>query len=83
MSWKERFQIADLDDNVRIEIKCRKCGHIFFETAKKLKGHPHLAQKFLDEYEIISICRKWNCSGTCYVACPSTSPVEGFVGGLT
>lgn len=82
MSWKDRYQIADLEPGTRIEITCKQCGSFRFVTVGHIDGRHPIRSFHLDEFETSRICHKYGCGGRCRISLPASSPSEGFQGGL-
>ena len=82
MSWKENYQIKDIDPHIRIEITCKSCGKFRFVTVGHINNAHPIRDYYLDEFETSRICHVYGCGGRCRIALPATSVTEGFQGGL-
>lgn len=80
--WKSQIQVRDLDDNQRLEITCRQCGHVHYLTRSMICVSPEREFLYLDEVEAETICRARGCRGRVRMAMQSQSATSGFVGGL-
>ncbi|MEW4466834.1 hypothetical protein AB1K62_03255 [Parasphingorhabdus sp. JC815] len=83
MSWKTAIQLRDLDRQDRLELICRKCGHLRYLTAKELLAHKGAAQLYLDEIESRARCTQRGCKGLMRLSMPAQGETSGFVGGIS
>jgi hypothetical protein len=81
-SWKDSLQARDLAPEQRLEMTCRRCGHVHYLSrdsiiATKAKQYLSLAQ-----VETKSLCKARGCGGAVRMALLRDGPASGFVGGL-
>ncbi|MEQ1724421.1 MAG: hypothetical protein ABL882_00655 [Sphingopyxis sp.] len=81
-SWKDTLQIGDLDPNQRLEMTCKRCGHVHYLTAPMLLAVGRRATLYLDEVERHTICRERGCKGSVRMALSHRGDASGFVGGM-
>jgi hypothetical protein len=81
-SWKAQIQVRDLDDNQRLEMTCKSCGHVHYLTRALICAAPEREFLYLDEVERETICRARGCRGAVRLSIQSNSKASGFVGGL-
>lgn len=82
MNWKSALQVRDLDRGDRLELTCRKCGHMRYLTGEELHSRANAQRLWLDEIERRARCRQRGCSGTMRLAWPHRGDTSGFVGGI-
>jgi len=82
VSWKDRLQVLDLDPNDRVELTCRRCGHLRYLTGLALLARKGALRLTLSEVEARARCRQRGCSGTMRLAMPNERNTVGFVGGI-
>lgn len=82
MSWADTLQVLDLDPGDRLEMTCRRCGHLRYIEIAKLQEHPLHRRLYLCEVESRSRCRARGCRGLMRMALPRPQQTSGFVGGL-
>lgn len=82
MGWKRNIQVRDLDADQKLEMTCRKCGHVHYLTRAVICASPEREFLYLDEIEAEAICRARACRGKIRLAMQSNSATSGFVGGL-
>lgn len=82
MNWKTAIQVRDLGPEDRLELTCRKCGHLRYLTAKALHARKGADQLYLDEVEARALCSQRGCKGQTRLALPPTRETSGFVGGI-
>lgn len=82
MNWKTDLRLSDLDDDTRIEVTCRTCGHSHYEVRAVLMLRRELQQARFDEVEKLLRCSKRTCGGPVRIALIYNGKMEGFVGGM-
>lgn len=81
--WKSQIQVRDLDAGQRLEMTCRRCGHVHFVTREQLLADDGEAQyRYLDEIEARGKCRARGCGGGVRLAIGHQKKMTGFVGGM-
>lgn len=66
----------------RLELVCRKCGHLRYLTGKQLQARKGTAYLYLDEVEARTRCTQRSCNGHMRMAMPPNGETSGFVGGI-
>ncbi|MGV1014137.1 MAG: hypothetical protein ACOYB4_04125 [Methyloceanibacter sp.] len=82
MSWKTELKLADLPGDERLEIACRKCDKVRYETVRDLLANADFGQAYIDEVERALRCHDRFCRGKVLVAQVHDGKTEGFVGGM-
>lgn len=82
MNWKTAIQVRDLSPEDRLELTCRKCGHLRYLTAKALHTRKGAAMLYLDEVEARALCSQHGCKGQMRIALPAQGETSGFIGGI-
>lgn len=82
MNWKMALQVRDLAPEDRLELTCRKCGHLRYLTGKALQARKGASQLYLDEVEARARCTQRGCNGGMRMAMPAQGETSGFVGGI-
>lgn len=82
MNWKTEIQVRDLGQADRLELICRKCGHLRYVTANALQARKGASMLYLDEVEARARCRQRGCNGNMRMALPPSGETSGFVGGI-
>lgn len=82
MNWKATLQVLDLDPGDRLELTCRKCGHLRYLTGKSLHARTGANKLYLDEVETRARCTQRGCNGPMRMALPPKGEASGFVGGI-
>lgn len=82
MNWKTEIQVRDLGLEDRLELICRKCGHLRYVTAKALQARKGASMLYLDEVEVRARCSQRGCDGRMRMAFPPSGETSGFVGGI-
>ncbi len=80
MTWKHDIQLRDLDDDLSIEIACRRCGQTYYKQVFNLHGLGKMS--YLDEVEKRLTCKRRDCHGLVRIALMDSAETDGFVGGL-
>lgn len=82
MNWKTELRAADLGDDVKLELTCKRCGAMRFiapEVILARKGGGHL---YLDQVEAKARCKQRECNGLMRMALIRKGEASGFVGGI-
>lgn len=82
MSWKDQIQVCDLETTDRLELLCRKCGHLRYLTGAELLARRSASRLTLAEVEVRARCRQRGCGGRMRLAMPDQGDTVGFVGGI-
>lgn len=82
MSWKDRIQVCDLEPDDRLELTCRKCGHLRYLTGTELLARRGVSHLTLAQVELRARCRQRGCQGLMRLAMPHQGETVGFVGGI-
>lgn len=82
MGWKEDVQIRDLDHDQKLEMTCKKCGHMHALVAGEIAKDEERQFKYLDEIERETQCRARGCRGAVRLSMPRQGETSSFVGGL-
>ena len=82
MSWKDRIQVCDLGPDDRLELVCRRCGHLRYLTGVELLKRKNAQRLTLAEVETRARCRQRGCIGAMRLAMPHDRDTAGFVGGI-
>ena len=82
VSWKHDLKLADLDASTCLEITCKRCGLVHYETAAILMQREDWSQLYLDEVERRLQCSARTCRGAVRIALVHDGKTEGFVGGM-
>lgn len=82
MSWKDRIQVCDIDDEVRLELCCRRCSRLRYITGWELRLHRNADRLWLSEVENRARCRQRGCGGSMRLSMPHQGDTAGFVGGI-
>ncbi len=80
--WKSQIQVRDLDAGQRLEITCRRCGHVHFVTCEQLLTEDGAQYLYLDEVERQTKCKARGCGGPIRLAMGHQIKMTGFVGGM-
>lgn len=82
MNWKTGLRAADLGDDVKLELTCKRCGAVRFlppEAILARRGGEHL---YLDQVEAKARCKQRGCNGLMRMALIRKGEASGFVGGI-
>lgn len=82
MSWKDRLQVCDLEPDDRIELLCRKCGHLRYLSGLEVQARKGAEGLTLAQVEARARCRQRGCRGAMRLAMPLKGEATGFVGGI-
>ncbi len=82
MSWKTSLQVLDLDPTDRLEMTCKKCGHLRYLTGAQLQTRKGANRLYLDEVEARAKCRQRGCSGSMRMAKARAGETSSFIGGI-
>lgn len=82
MSWKDQLQVCDLAPTDRLELTCRRCGHLRYLTGAEVQARPRVQHLTLAQVEERARCRQRGCNGPMRLAMPHQGDTVGFVGGI-
>lgn len=82
MTWKHDIKIDDLDSSQELEITCKRCGNVRYETAGEILNRGGFRRAYIDQVEKALRCTKHFCNGSVRVSLIHDDKLEGFVGGL-
>ena len=82
MNWKTDLKLADLDATTSLEITCKRCGLVHYQTQARLMQHGNLRHAYLDQVEATLTCTDRMCKGHVRVSLVYDDKMEGFVGGM-
>ena len=82
MSWKDQLQVCDLNAADRLELVCRRCGHLRYLIGTEILARKSAQRLTLAEVEQRARCRQRGCNGTMRLAMPDQGDTVGFVGGI-
>ena len=81
-SWKDRLQLGDLDPDQRMEMTCKRCGHVHYLTVDAVLKAGGRATLYLSQVESRTVCKARVCRGRVRMALPRKGDTSGFVGGM-
>lgn len=82
VGWKSKIMSRDLDDTQRLEMTCKRCGHVYYLTKALICVSPEREFLYLDQVEAEAICRARGCRGRMRLSMVRLDELSGFVGGL-
>ena len=82
MNWKTDLKLSDLSSTTAIEIVCKRCGLVRYETQAQLIAQCDLQHAYLDEVEYSLHCSDRFCRGGVRISLIHEDKNEGFVGGI-
>jgi hypothetical protein len=82
MNWKRDLKLSDLADGTKLEIVCKRCDTVRYETKEELSQRPLMAQYFIDEVGKALRCNSRFCKGHVRISLIYDDKTEGFVGGM-
>ena len=82
MGWKDQIQIRDLSDEQRLEMTCKRCGHVHYLTRESLIALDARLTLYLDEVEQRARCKARGCNSPVRMSLVNPGETSGFVGGL-
>ena len=82
MNWKTDLKLTDLSATTAIEIVCKRCGLVRYETQAQLIAKGDLQHAYLDEVEYSLHCSNRFCRGGVRISLTHDDKNEGFVGGM-
>jgi len=82
MNWKTHLRAADLGNDVRLELTCRKCGAVRYLAPDTILARNGGNQLYLDQVETRARCRQRGCQGPMRMALVRKGDASGFVGGI-
>ena len=80
--WKRDLQLRDLAPETEIEITCRSCRLMRYETVGAITTQLNSNQLGLDQAEARLRCGGRGCCGAVRIALVHDDLSEGFVGGM-
>ncbi len=81
-NWKTKIKVGDLAEDQKLEMICKKCGHLAYTDKKMLCETVDRSQLYLDEIEVRARCKLRGCKGVMRMAMVRLKELSGFVGGL-
>lgn len=82
MNWKTELRAADLGDDVRLELTCKRCGAVRFLTPETILARGDDRYLYLDQVEVRACCQQRGCRGPMRMALVRKGEASGFVGGI-
>lgn len=82
MNWKTDLKLADLDATMAIEIVCKRCALVRYETPPQLMAQFEFQHAYLDQVEFSLHCSDRFCRGGVRISLTHDDKNEGFVGGM-
>ncbi len=82
MNWKTDLRPADLGDDVRLELTCKRCGALRLLSSDAILARPAGKHFYLDHVEARARCRQRGCNGPMRMALMRKGEAIGFVGGI-
>jgi len=82
LNWKQDLKLSDLDDGTKLEIVCKRCEIVRYETKEELSRMPGMKKAYIDEVEKALRCNSRFCRGHVRVSLIYDDKTEGFVGGM-
>lgn len=82
MTWTDTLQVLDLDASDRLELTCKRCGHLRYLEVAVLQADARHRQLYLFEVQRRARCRMRGCNGQMRMALPRLHKTSGFVGGI-
>jgi len=82
MNWKTDLKLADLDAGTTIEVSCKRCKLVRYETPAQLLTQHNFQHAYLDEVEYSLCCSNRFCRGGVRISLIHDDKNEGFVGGM-
>lgn len=82
MSWKDQLRVEDIEAGDRLELTCRRCGHLRYLIGAELHARRGIERLRLSEVEARARCRQRGCDGAMRLAMPDQGETVGFVGGI-
>jgi hypothetical protein len=80
--WKSKIMARDLDDKQKLEMTCKRCGHVHYLTKTLICVSPERGFLYLDQVEAEAVCRARGCRGSMRLSMVRLDELTGFVGGL-
>lgn len=74
--------MLDLDPGDRLELTCRRCGHVRYLTGSDLHARPSAVRLTLAQVEARAKCRQRGCGAPMRMAMPHQGETSGFIGGI-
>lgn len=82
MNWKTDLRAADLGDDMRLELTCKRCGAVRFLFSDAILARPGGRHLYLDQVEVQARCRQRGCGSPMRMALIRKGEASGFVGGI-
>ncbi|MET4133636.1 hypothetical protein ABIE62_002788 [Porphyrobacter sp. MBR-155] len=82
MNWKTDLRAADLGNDVRLELTCKRCGAVRFLSPDVILAHHSGRHLYLDQVEVRARCKQRGCNGPMRMALVRKREASGFVGGI-
>lgn len=82
MNWKTDLKAADLGDDVRLELTCKRCGAVRFLLPDTILARRDGRQLYLDQVEAKARCKQRGCHAPMRMAMIRKGEASGFVGGI-
>ena len=82
MGWREDLKLADIDDDIEIEVVCRGCKKHRYWWARELKSMSRLKDRYMDEVQAALGCIDKKCCGAQRVQLMHDHLNQGFVAGM-
>jgi hypothetical protein len=82
VNWKTDLKLADLEATTTIEIVCKRCRLVRYETPPQLMAQYEFQHAYLDEVEYSLHCSNRFCHGGVHISLTHDDKNEGFVGGM-
>ena len=81
-SWKDSIQLGDLAHDQRLEMTCKRCGHVHYLTPTTIIAARGRTTLYLDEVERRTQCKARGCKGAVRLALTHRCDTSVFVGGM-
>lgn len=82
MNWKTDLRAADIGDDVKLELTCRRCGAVRLLAPEAILSRRDGKHLFLDQVEARARCKQRGCNGTMRLAMIRKGEANGFIGGI-
>ena len=80
--WADGMQVLDLEPGDRLEMVCRRCGHLHYVDVAMLQADARSRRLYLSEVAARGRCKARGCDGTVRMSLPRPHKTSGFVGGI-
>jgi hypothetical protein len=81
VNWKTDLKLADLEATTAIEIVCKRCALVRYETPPQLMAQFNFQHAYLDEVEFSMCCSNRFCRGGSAFRSPMTIRTRGLLAG--